>query len=133
MHLVEVILICGSISGKNQNHGIVMESLEPLWESSFRGKSKQKESFMKRMLVVLLAAAMSWGVVSVVTAQADEQAGKAQEVARMVESSIGDAKMMPAPEVQLSRLTKGLQLSNEQQKQIRQKIRWILLSGSRDF
>ena len=74
---------------------------------------------MKRMLVVLLAAAMSWGVVSVVTAQADEQAEKANKVAKMVESSIGDAKTMPAPEVQLSRLTKGLQLTDEQQKQIR--------------
>ncbi|MBC8017103.1 MAG: hypothetical protein H7X83_01105, partial [Verrucomicrobia bacterium] len=74
---------------------------------------------MKRMLVVLLAAAMSWGAVSVVTAQADEQAEKAHDVAKMVESNIGDAKMMPAPEVQLSRLTKGLLLTDKQQKQIR--------------
>lgn len=73
---------------------------------------------MKMMLAVLLAAAMSWGAASAVLAQTDEQAEKAKNVAKKVKSETGDAKMMPAPEVQLQRLTKGLQLTDEQQKQI---------------
>jgi len=74
---------------------------------------------MKRMLAVLLVAAMSWGAASAVFAQTEEQAEKAKKVAKMVESKAGDAKMMPAPEEQLKRLTKGLQLTDDQQKQIR--------------
>lgn len=74
---------------------------------------------MKRMLAVLLVAAMSWGAASLVYAQTDEQAVKAKKVKKSVKSKAGDATMMPAPELQLKRLTEGLQLTDEQQKQIR--------------
>src|SRR6185369_6647245 len=74
---------------------------------------------MKRKLAVLLVAIMSWGAASVVFAQVDDQAEKAKKVSKRVKSNAGDATMMPAPEVQLERLTKGLQLTDEQQKQIR--------------
>lgn len=74
---------------------------------------------MKRMLAVLLVATMSWGTASLVFAQTEEQAEKAKKVSNMFKSKAGDATMMPAPEVQLKRLTEGLQLTVVQQKQIR--------------
>lgn len=74
---------------------------------------------MKKMLAVLLVATMSWGAASVGFAQVDEQAEKTKRVKKTVKSKVGEATMMPAPEVQLKRLTKGLQLTDEQQKQIR--------------
>lgn len=74
---------------------------------------------MKRMLAVLLVAAMSLGAVSVVCAQTDEQAVKAKKVKKTVKAKAGKATMMPVPEVQLKRLTKGLNLTDEQQKQIK--------------
>jgi len=74
---------------------------------------------MKKILAAVLMVAMSWGVTSLVFAQSEEQAVKEKTVAKKVKSKAGSAKMMPAPEVQLKRLAKGLQLSDEQQKQIR--------------
>lgn len=74
---------------------------------------------MKRTLAVLLVAAMSCGSVSVVCAQGDKQAEKETKVKKSVKSKAGKATMMPAPEVQLKRLAEGLQLTGEQQKQIR--------------
>lgn len=74
---------------------------------------------MKKMLAVLLVTVMSLGIASLVFAQTDEQAEKANKVRKTVKSKVGDATMMPAPEVQLKRLTEGLELTAEQQKQIR--------------
>jgi len=74
---------------------------------------------MKRVVKVLLVAAMSFGAVSFAVAETGEQAAKEKAVAQKVKARGGKDKMMPAPEVQLKRLTKGLQLTAEQQKQIR--------------
>lgn len=74
---------------------------------------------MKRILAVLLVATVSLGAVSILFAQTDDQAAKAMMVGKKVKPFAGEAKMMPAPEVQMKRLTKGLQLTDEQQKQIR--------------
>ena len=72
---------------------------------------------MKRALAILLVTAMSCGAASVV--QGEEQGEKAQNVKNTVKFKAGKATMMPAPEVQLQRLTEGLKLTDEQQKQIR--------------
>jgi len=74
---------------------------------------------MKSMLAVLLVAAMYLGVIPIASAQGDEQLEKAKNVKKTVKIKSGEATMMPAPEVQLQRLTEGLQLTDEQQKQIR--------------
>jgi len=73
---------------------------------------------MKKKLAVLLVMAMSWGATSVAFAQTEVQAETAKKVTKRVKAKAGDATMMPAPEVQLKRLTMGLQLTDEQQKQI---------------
>jgi Spy/CpxP family protein refolding chaperone len=52
-------------------------------------------------------------------AETDEQAVKEKTVAKKVKAQTSGAKMMPAPEVQLKRLAKGLKLTAEQKKQIR--------------
>ena len=74
---------------------------------------------MKSMFALLLVAAMYLGAASTVSAQGDEQVEKAKSVKNTVKIKSGEATMMPAPEVQLQRLTEGLQLTDEQQKQIR--------------
>ena len=74
---------------------------------------------MKRILAVLLAGAMSWSVASVAMAETDVQAIKEKTVAKTVKKRSSSEKMLPAPEVQLKRLAKGLKLTAEQQKQIR--------------
>lgn len=74
---------------------------------------------MKKILAAVLVMAVSWSVAGVVMAQTDEQAVKEKAVAKKVKAQSAGAKMMPAPEVQLKRLTKGLQLTAEQQKQIK--------------
>ena len=74
---------------------------------------------MKSMFAVLLVAAMYLGVISTASAQGDEQVEKAKNIKNSVKIKSGEATMMPAPEVQLTRLTEGLQLTHEQQKQIR--------------
>lgn len=74
---------------------------------------------MKRILAVLFAAAMSWCVTSAAIAETDVQAVKEKTLAKQVKKRSSSEKMLPAPEVQLKRLTKGLQLTVEQQKQIR--------------
>lgn len=74
---------------------------------------------MKKVLMILLVAALSCGLVSVAAAQTDEQTVKTKTVAKEVKAQSKKQKMMPAPEVQLKRLTKGLELTAEQQKQIR--------------
>jgi len=74
---------------------------------------------MKKILTVVLVAAMTWGAVSVVMAETEEKAVKQKTVAKKVKQVGANEKMLPAPEVQLKRLTEGLQLTVGQQKQIR--------------
>jgi hypothetical protein len=73
---------------------------------------------MKRITAVLLAAAMTLCVTSVAMAENNEQAIKEKTVAKTAKKRSAAEKMLPAPEVQLKRLSKGLQLTAEQQKQI---------------
>jgi len=74
---------------------------------------------MKRILAGVLVAAMSLVVTSTVMAQGEEQVVKEKTVKKKVKEYGAGEKMMPAPEVQLKRLAKGLKLTKEQQKQIR--------------
>ncbi len=74
---------------------------------------------MKRVLLVLLAMAISTSMTSVATAQSDDQLEKEKRLSETVRINSMNERMMPQPEVQLSRLTKGLKLTEEQQKQIK--------------
>jgi len=74
---------------------------------------------MKRILAVLLAAAMLSCLTSVAMAETDVQVDKEKNVAKTVRKRSSSEKMMPEPDMQLKRLTKGLKLSDDQQKQIR--------------
>jgi len=74
---------------------------------------------MKRILTGVLVAAMSLVVASAAMAQGEEQVVKEKTVKKKVKEYGAGEKMMPAPEVQLKRLAKGLKLTKEQQKQIR--------------
>lgn len=74
---------------------------------------------MKKTVAVLLVTAMSFGAVSFVMAETDEQMSKEKQVAKKVKARGANEKMMPTPEIQLKRLTKGLLLTAEQQKQIK--------------
>jgi hypothetical protein len=74
---------------------------------------------MKKILTVVLVAAMTWGAASVAMAETDEKAVKEKTVAKKVKQVGAKERMLPEPEVQLKRLTKGLQLTAGQQKQIR--------------
>lgn len=74
---------------------------------------------MKKILMTLLLTAIWCGLVSGASAQNEEQAVKTKTVTKAVKEKSAKEKMMPAPEVQLKRLTNGLQLTDEQQKQIR--------------
>jgi hypothetical protein len=72
---------------------------------------------MKKILAAVLMAVISCGAAFAVTT--DEQAVKEKMVAKKVREVGAKERMLPAPEVQLKRLTRGLQLTEEQQKQIR--------------
>jgi len=74
---------------------------------------------MQRILSVLLAMAISTGTTSGAAAQSDEQMEKERRLSETVKINSMNERMMPQPEVQLSRLTKGLKLTEEQQKQIK--------------
>lgn len=74
---------------------------------------------MKKTMAVLLVAAMSLGGVSLAAGETDSQQVKEKAVAKKVKERGAKEKMMPVPEIQLKRLTKGLQLTKAQQKQIR--------------
>jgi len=74
---------------------------------------------MTKILTVVLIAAMTWGAVSVAKAETDEKAVKQKTVGKTVKQVGANEKMLPAPEVQLKRPPQGLQLTAEQQKQIR--------------
>ncbi len=74
---------------------------------------------MKKTVAVMLVAAMSFGAVSLAVAVTGDQQVKEKTVAKNVKARGAKEKMMPVPDVQLKRLSKGLQLTTEQQKQIR--------------
>jgi len=79
---------------------------------------------MRKVLAGVLVAAMSLGVASVALAEGEEQAVKEKAVKektvkKKAKEYGAKEKMMPAPDVQLKRLTKGLELTADQQKQIR--------------
>lgn len=74
---------------------------------------------MKKIFTVVLIAALSCSVASVAMAETDSQVVKEKKVAKTVKKRSATAKMMPEPDVQLKRLTKGLKLTDEQQKQIK--------------
>jgi hypothetical protein len=74
---------------------------------------------MRKVLMTLLVTAITCGLVTGVTAQTDEQVVKQKTVAKEVKEKSKKEKMLPAPDVQLKRLTEGLKLTAEQQKQIR--------------
>jgi Spy/CpxP family protein refolding chaperone len=71
------------------------------------------------MLAALLVGALTWCAGAVALAEINEQAVKEKTVAKKVKARGAKERMMPAPEVQLKRLAKGLQLTAEQQKKIR--------------
>jgi hypothetical protein len=66
-------------------------------------------------------------------AESDAQVTKEKTVAKNVKQRSANAKAMPAPEVQLKRLTTGLKLTAEQQKQISPMLRdeYAALKGIR--
>jgi hypothetical protein len=74
---------------------------------------------MKKITAVCIALAASWCLTAVASAESNEQAVKEKNVARTVNEVSATEKMLPAPDVQLKRLTKGLNLTVEQQKQIK--------------
>lgn len=74
---------------------------------------------MKGITAGVLVAAMSLGLASAVLAEGDVPAVKEKSVRKKVKEYGAGERMMPAPEVQLKRLAKGLKLSAEQQRQIR--------------
>lgn len=74
---------------------------------------------MKKIIAVLFAATMSWCVAAVAMAETNGQVVKEKSIAKTVKQRSAEERMMPTPEVQLQRLTMGLKLTAEQQKQIR--------------
>lgn len=74
---------------------------------------------MKRILAVLLTAAVSCSLTSVAMAESDVQVDREKNIEKTVRKRSATEKMMPEPDVQLKRLTKGLKLTDDQQKQIR--------------
>jgi hypothetical protein len=74
---------------------------------------------MKKFIAVLLATTLSWSVSGVAMAEPNDQAVKETDAAKTVKKLSSNEKMMPTPEIQLSRLTVGLKLTVEQQNKIR--------------
>lgn len=74
---------------------------------------------MNKCIAVMVAAALSWGVTGVAMADTNGQIINEKKVTETVKLKSSKERMMPAPEKQLKRLTKGLKLTLEQQKQIR--------------
>jgi NAD(P)H-hydrate repair Nnr-like enzyme with NAD(P)H-hydrate dehydratase domain len=74
---------------------------------------------MKKIMAAVLVVAMSCGAASVALAVTEEQAVKEKTVAKKVKERSAKERMLPAPEVQLKRLSDGLKLTAEQRKQIR--------------
>ncbi len=73
---------------------------------------------MKKFIALLFAAALSWCVAAIAVAETNERDVKENNIAKTAKQLSSDEKMMPPPEVQLKRLTKGLKLTVEQQKRI---------------
>lgn len=73
---------------------------------------------MEKVMMILLVSAISCVLVTGAAAQVEVQSVKTKAVADTVKEQSRKEKMMPAPEEQLKRLTEGLQLTVEQQKQI---------------
>lgn len=74
---------------------------------------------MKKVLLTLLVTMITCGLVTAATAQTDEEVVKQKTIAKEVKERSRKEKMLPAPDVQLKRLTGGLKLTAEQQEQIR--------------
>jgi Spy/CpxP family protein refolding chaperone len=74
---------------------------------------------MKKASVLLLVASLLWGVSAFASAQTDDQSVKTKQIVKTTRALSKKEKMMPAPDVQLKRLAEGLNLTDEQQKQIR--------------
>jgi hypothetical protein len=74
---------------------------------------------MKKVLKTLLVTAISCSLFTGAMVQAEEQQVKKKTVTTKAKERAKKEKMMPAPEVQLKRLSTGLKLTDEQQKQIK--------------
>lgn len=74
---------------------------------------------MKKMLAAGLVTTIALGIASFAMAETNDQAIKEKAIAKQVKSKARKERMMPKPEVQLQRMTKGLHLNEEQQGQIR--------------
>ena len=74
---------------------------------------------MRRISTVLLISALSMAGASLAIAENGDPAAKESIAAKKVKARGADERMMPEPQVQLNRLSKGLQLTAEQQKQIK--------------
>lgn len=73
---------------------------------------------MKKVLVALMTVSSLCCVTFTAIAEIGGQAVKEKQLAKTVKKISSTERMMPAPEVQLKRLAKGLQLTAEQQNQI---------------
>jgi glucose/arabinose dehydrogenase len=75
---------------------------------------------MKRILAVLIAATLTCCLAATAMAETNEQTSKEKNVSTSVRKNMSaNEQMMPSPEVQLTRLAKGLKLTTEQQNRIR--------------
>ena len=79
----------------------------------------KKGKRMKKILAAVLVAVMTGGAAAAVMAETEEKVVKEKNVAKKVKEIGASEKMLPEPAVQLKRLTKGLQLTGEQQQQIK--------------
>ena len=73
---------------------------------------------MKMINALLFGATMSLCVAAVAMAETSGQVVNEKDVTTKVKKFSSNEKMMPKPEVQLERLTEGLKLTADQQKQI---------------
>lgn len=74
---------------------------------------------MRKSSAFLLISAICLGGVSLAVAETGDPASMEQKVVKKVKARGADERMMPEPQVQLKRLSEGLQLTADQQKQIK--------------
>ncbi len=74
---------------------------------------------MKKLISVLSSLTLLLCATSAVTAATAEPTAKENALAKTVNQRSANERMMPAPDEQLKRLTKGLVLTTEQQEQIK--------------
>jgi hypothetical protein len=74
---------------------------------------------MNRKTAVMLAATLVLAGTSLALAETEQKQTMEKTVAKKVQQAGARERMLPAPEVQLKRLTKGLKLTSEQQGKIR--------------